>query len=257
MIRGYHLRTVKKQGGEVEEARGQGPPPWLIQGEMEPVGQVVETRNDVFLVRLDDGERQHLAIYKPCEGEYPLWDFPQGTLCLRERAAYLLSRVLGWPRIPPTILRDGFLGPGSVQQFIEFRPEANYFTLQKERRADFLPVALFDHVVNNADRKAGHLLFDAAGRLWAIDQALTFHIDLKLRTVIWDFAGEPIPVRYLDDLRHVRLELAPGHDLEAALSDLLSAAEMTALRERIDNLLVTGVFPQPDPDRVCLPWPLV
>lgn len=224
---------------------------------MEPVGRVVETRNTVFLVRLTDGERRHLAIYKPCEGEYPLWDFPRGTLCLRERAAYLLSLALGWPRIPPTVLREGFSGRGSVQQFIEFRPEASYFTLQEERRADFLPVALFDHMVNNADRKAGHLLFDEAGRLWAIDQALTFHVDLKLRTVIWDFAGEPIPETCVRDLRRVRSDLAPGRDLEAALADLLDAREMAALRQRIDELLAAGVFPQPDPNRVCLPWPLV
>mgnify|MGYP006290637559 CR=1 FL=1 len=224
---------------------------------MEPVGQVVETRNTVFLVRIHGEEGYHLAIYKPCEGEYPLWDFPQGTLCLRERAAYLLGRALGWPRIPPTVLRDGFAGPGSVQQFIEFHPEENYFVLQEERRSDFLPVALFDHVVNNADRKVGHLLFDPAGTLWAIDQALTFHVDLKLRTVIWDFAGEPIPSRYLADLGRVRSDLASGRDLEAALSDLLSREEMEALRQRIDALLEAGVFPKPDPDRVCLPWPLV
>ncbi|MGD1994872.1 MAG: hypothetical protein PVI59_16890, partial [Anaerolineae bacterium] len=204
---------------------------------MEPLGQLVETRNYVFLVRVTDGDRGHLAIYKPCEGEFPLWDFPQGTLCLRERAAYVLSRALGWPRIPPTVLREGFSGRGSVQQFIEFHPEASYFTLREERRADFLPVALFDHVVNNADRKAGHLLFDRAGQLWAIDQALTFHVDLKLRTVIWDFAGEPIPPRCLADLRRVRSDLRPGRDLEAALTQLLSAGEMSALQERIDDLL--------------------
>ena len=242
---------------EGESVRDQGAPPWLVQGEMEPVGQVMETRNDVFLVRLEDGERRRLAIYKPCAGEYPLWDFPQGTLCLRERAAYLLSRSLGWPRIPPTVLREGFSGRGTVQQFIEFRPEESYFTRQEERRADFLPVALFDHAVNNADRKAGHLLFDQADRLWAIDQALTFHVDLKLRTVIWDFAGEPIPVRYLDDLRRVRSDLVPGGDLALVLADLLSPQEMEALLRRIDSLLAAGVFPQPDPDRVCLPWPLV
>lgn len=144
---------------------------WLTRGAIEPVGRIVRSWNQVFLVRVDDGQQHGLAIYKPRAGEYPLWDFPHGSLCLREMAAYHLSRALGWPHIPPTVLRDGPNGFGMVQQFIEADPKANYFTLRQDRLPDLLPVALFDCLVNNTDRKGGHLLLDRQGHIWAIDHA--------------------------------------------------------------------------------------
>ena len=230
---------------------------WLSHGRMEVVGEVFRSWNQVFLVRVDDGERKGAAIYKPRAGEYPLWDFPRGTLCLREAAAYRLSRALGWPRIPPTVLRDGPYGLGVVQQFIEADPEVNYFSMGEAWREQLLPVALFDHLVNNADRKGGHLLVDREGWVWAIDHALTFHTEPKLRTVIWDFAGEGIPEPYLEDLRRVGRELEAGRPLENALSRLLSPAEVEKLRERLEFLLHLRRFPHPDPHRAHLPWPLV
>ena len=156
---------------------------------MTVLGQILSSSNYAFLARVDDGELQALAVYKPRRGEVPLWDFAPGTLCMREVAAYVLSHALGWPLIPPTVLRDGSYGPGVVQLYIEADVDAHYFTFREERRADLVPVALFDIVTNNADRKGGHLLLDRDSRIWAIDHALTFHAEPKLRTVIWDFAG--------------------------------------------------------------------
>lgn len=235
---------------------------WLTTGSIDVISRVERSWNHVLLVRVTGAGRVGLAIYKPRAGEYPLWDFPHGTLCLRERAAYLVSVFLGWPRIPPTVLRDGPYGFGALQQFVEADPEANYFTLRGSRLADLLPVALFDHLINNADRKGGHILLDREGRLWAIDHALTFNEEPKLRTVIWDFAGEPIPEPYLDDLRRLRRELtaevpADGPSIARALDRLLEPGEMRALLRRLDALLETSRFPYPDPDRVHLPWPLI
>ena len=230
---------------------------WLARGRMEPVKQFVRSWNQVFLMRVEDGERQGLAIYKPRAGEYPLWDFPRGTLCLREVASYRLSRALGWPRIPPTVLRDGPYGLGMVQQFIEADPKANYFTLQESQRANLLPVALFDHLVNNADRKGGHLLLDPEGHIWAIDHALTFHVEPKLRTVIWDFVGEPIPAPYPEDLIRLRGQLEAGQPLQQDLARFLSLADLDGLRRRLDHLLALNRFPHPDPQRAHLPRPLV
>lgn len=230
---------------------------WLTAGQIEPLSRIIRSWNHVFLVRIDDGKRRGLAIYKPRAGEYPLWDFAHGTLALRETAAYRLSRALGWPRIPPTALRDGPFGFGMIQQFVEADVEANYFTLREDRLADLLPVALFDHLVNNTDRKGGHLLLDAEERIWAIDHALTFHAEPKLRTVIWDFAGAAIPDRYEEDLQRLRQALRAGQPVEQELAGLLSPAEKDALRERVDRLLALGHFPHPDPQRTHLPWPLV
>jgi|YNPNPStandDraft_1061719.scaffolds.fasta_scaffold16193_2 uncharacterized repeat protein (TIGR03843 family) len=229
---------------------------WLTRGRMTLVGQVAQSWNYVFLARLSDRKRRGLAIYKPASGEYPLWDFPQGSLCRREVAAYRLSLALGWPRIPPSVLRDGPYGVGLVQAYIEADPEVTYFTMGPEMRGDLLPVALFDHLINNADRKAGHLLLDAGRRIWAIDQALSFHVEPKLRTVIWDFAGERIPAPYLADLQRVEAALTEG-PLAAELEALLTPMEVEALRQRARSLLASGLFPHPDPNRTCLPWPLV
>ncbi|HDQ70711.1 MAG TPA: SCO1664 family protein [Chloroflexi bacterium] len=237
----------------------------LSRGEMEILGQIRASSNAIFLVGVAEAENgaelqagaQALAIYKPRRGERPLWDFPPGTLCQREVAAYVLSRELGWPLVPPTVLRDGPYGPGAVQLYIDADPAANYFTLREERSGDLLPVALFDLLTNNADRKGGHLLLDAQARIWAIDNALTFHTDPKLRTVIWDFAGAPIPQPYLDDLRHLHERLVSDSDLHRCLSELLSGREMSTLVARLVALLESAFFPQPDPNRRNVPWPMV
>lgn len=229
----------------------------LSQGQVELVGQVLDSSNAIFVTRVDDGDLGSLAIYKPRQGERPLWDFDHGTLCLREMATFVLSQALGWPLVPPTVLRDGPYGPGALQLYIDADYEANYFTFREERLADLLPVALFDVLVNNADRKGGHLLLDQSNRIWAIDNALTFHTEFKLRTVIWDLSGEAIPEEYLDDLHRLQEELDRESALRQVLSSLLAEDEITALQARLTELLERGKFPHPDPTRRQVPWPMV
>lgn len=229
----------------------------LSEGRMEILGPILSSSNLIFLTRVDDGDLRTMAVYKPYRGERPLWDFPRGTLCLREMAAYAVSQALGWPLIPPTVLRDGPHGPGAVQLYIDADPQANYFTFREERRSDLLPVALFDILTNNADRKGGHLLLDGWGRIWAIDHALTFHVESKLRTVIWDFAGEPIPEEYLLDLRQLQEHLAQQSAMRQMLARLLTEDEIAALQARLAALLESTVFPHPDPTRRQVPWPVI
>jgi len=229
----------------------------LHQSHVELLGQILDSSNVIFLTSVSDGDVQALAVYKPCRGERPLWDFPHHTLCLREVAAHVVSQALGWPLIPPTVLRDGPHGPGALQLYIDADPEANYFTFRDERLPDLLPVALFDILTNNADRKGGHLLLDVSGRIWAIDNALTFHPEPKLRSVIWDFAGLPIPEAYLADLRQLQEHLACDSPLRQALAELLVEDEIIALQDRLATLLRDGVFPAPDPARRQVPWPIL
>jgi uncharacterized repeat protein (TIGR03843 family) len=229
----------------------------LLEGRLELVGQILSSSNVIFLVSVTGDDVQTLAVYKPHRGERPLWDFPQGTLCLREVAAYVVSRALGWPLIPPTVLRDGPHGIGALQLFIDADPEATYFSLCEEREADLFPVALFDILANNADRKGGHLLLDEWDRIWAIDNALTFHVEPKLRTVIWDFAGEPIPEAYQADLRELQEQLTGEGSLRETLAKLLAEEEIAALNARLATLLENPVLPHSDPSRRQVPWPLV
>jgi uncharacterized repeat protein (TIGR03843 family) len=229
----------------------------LSQGCMALVGQIRYSSNVIFLTSVDDGDLRALAIYKPRRGETPLWDFIPGTLCLREVAAYVVSQALGWPLIPPTVLRDGPYGPGALQLYIDADAEADYFTLREERMPDLLPVALFDILANNADRKGGHLLLDRWNHIWAIDNALTFHPQPKLRTVVWDFAGKVIPEEYLADLCQLQAHLACESTLRQALAELLIEDEIAALQARLATLLERPVFPHPDPTRRQVPWPLV
>ena len=229
----------------------------LSEGHVVLLGQIAYSSNIIFLASVEDEDLSALAIYKPRRGETPLWDFPCGTLCLREVAAYVVSRALGWPHIPPTVLRDGPHGPGALQLYIDADPEANYFTLHENRRPDLFPVALFDVLANNADRKGGHLLLDPSDRIWAIDNALTFHPDPKLRTMIWDFAGAPIPEEYVNDLRQVQELLTGGRALRQTLSVLLSEDEIAALGARLEALRETAALPHADPTRRQIPWPVV
>jgi len=227
----------------------------LSHGRMTVIGQILASSNYAFLARVESDDLEALAVYKPRRGEIPLWDFPSGTLCVREVAAYLLSRALGWPAIPPTVLREGIYGPGMLQLYIDCDVQAHYFTFRGERKADLIPVALFDILTNNADRKGGHLLLDPEGSIWAIDHALTFHPEPKLRTVIWDFAGEPIPEPYLDDLRELLTHLAPEAAFRQMLAKLLHGDEIAALSRRAARIVSGGRFPQPDPERRQVPWP--
>ena len=227
----------------------------LERGELEPLGLLPRASNFTFLCSVRDGADELLAVYKPREGEAPLWDFPEGTLCHREVAAYVLADGLGWPRVPPTVLRDGPQGVGSVQRFLPFHPEQHYFTLLEERPDDFRRVALFDVVANNADRKSGHCLLADDGEVFVIDHGVCFSDEPKLRTVIWDFVDEPIPPGMLEDLRALQGRLAAGAVRERFL-ELLSPAEVAASELRLADLIDLGRFPEPGPGRP-YPWPIV
>ena len=171
--------------------------------ELTPLGS-----NYTFLACLRLEDRSCQAIYKPRDGEVPLWDFPPGTLYKREAAAYLLSEILGWDFIPLTIIRDGPYGIGSVQLYVDHDPSQNYHTLTDADADGLRLIACYDLVSNNTDRKANHVLVDPEGKLWGIDQGLCFHAETKIRTCIWDFCGEPIPRPHLDSLAVLYREMA-------------------------------------------------
>jgi hypothetical protein len=214
--------------------------------------------NYAYLISIADDERTLLAVYKPQRGERPLWDFPDGTLCLREVAAFLISEALGWQIVPPTVLRGGPYGLGSVQFYIDHDPEVNYFTpLPDACLPQLQRFAAFDYVVNNADRKGGHCLVDGQGHLWGIDHGICFNHAPKLRTVIWDFAGKPLPEEIRSDLARL-CELVSQEQgvLVQALLEMLAEREVAALRRRIERLVEAGVFPLPGPGPN-YPWPPV
>ncbi|NUQ38446.1 MAG: SCO1664 family protein [Caldilineales bacterium] len=227
----------------------------LREGVWEEQGVIPWSSNYAILLALRQDDQQGLAIYKPRRGERPLWDFPVGTLYLREVAAYLLSETLGWGIVPPTLLRAGPYGPGSWQIYIDSDPEKHFFTLYPDHAAAFRRIALFDLIANNADRKAGHCLLDGEGSIWSIDHGICFHAEPKLRTVIWEFAGEAIQEAWLHDLQRLHAALTPGEATQAAFLELLSPAEVEALRRRVEALLQTGRYPYPDPNRRNHPWP--
>ena len=206
------------------------------------------------------GEDEVLAVYKPRKGETPLWDFPDGTLCLRELAAYLVNRDLGWQIIPPTILRHGDHGVGSVQLFVENDPNQHFFTFRDDPAAkeDLMKIAIFDLITNNADRKSGHCLRDKTGKVWGIDHGITFNSDYKLRTVIWDFAGEAIPDPLVDDLQTLRKSVgSSATPLGKMLCQLLDESEMKAFVKRLEGLLKIKAFPSPNRYERSTPWPPV
>lgn len=230
----------------------------LTHGQIEVEGLIRWSSNATLLVTVRDGELATLAVYKPQGGERPLWDFEYGSLGMREVAAYLVCESLGWSLIPPTVLRRGPHGLGSVQFFVDAQQEAHFFTIEDDPAyaRDLQRLAAFDVIANNTDRKSGHCLLDKQGRLWAIDNALTFHQEPKLRTVIWNYAGAPLPAGILADLCSLDELLAGESQLGAALIQLLSQGEVAALRHRLRHLIETGRFPEPGPGRV-VPWPLV
>jgi hypothetical protein len=230
-------------------------PAALATGELEILGLLPNSSNYTFLARAKTADEELLAVYKPRRGETPLWDFARGTLCQREVAAYRLAVALGWPNIPATLMREGPEGEGSVQLFIEFDPEQHYFTMEGTRDDDFRRVALFDLVVNNADRKGGHCLLASDDTIWVVDHGVCFHEEPKLRTVIWTFVGEAIQDTLLADLRRLRDDLAGGR-LHDELTALLSSDERAALDERLDQLIADARFPEPGPGRP-YPWPPV
>jgi uncharacterized repeat protein (TIGR03843 family) len=195
-------------------------------------------------------------VYKPARGESPLWDFEAGTLYRREVAAYELSKVLGWPNIPPTVVRrQGPHGVGAVQLFIA-ADRRHFLDEQSTRRPTWAQVALFDVIANNADRKSGHCLFDANDEVWVIDHGLTFNVDHKLRTVIWDFSGEPLPPELCGDVERALADIEKGR-LAKTLVRLLSPAEVSMLKRRLRGVLDPAWrFPEPT-SAWSIPWPPV
>ena len=220
---------------------------------VEVLGRLPYASNATLLARDGDGGRW---VYKPERGEEPLWDFPWRTLAAREILAYEVCVAMGLDLVPETVEADGELGPGSAQRFVDEDPTFDPRTLFQPRLSPRLwPFAVFDIVANNADRKIGHLLADAAdGRLWAIDNGLTFHHADKLRTVLWGFAGQSIPDRLLAGVERLSGALDAG--LVDRAADLLSGVEAAALVARVDELLVSRCHPLPPEDRPPVPWPV-
>jgi hypothetical protein len=223
--------------------------------DLEVLGLLHGSSNYTFLARLEPHPPAGLlAVYKPARGESPLWDFEAGTLYQREVAAYELSKVLGWPRIPPTVVRpQGPHGVGAVQLFID-ADRRHFLEEQSTRRKTWLQVALFDVLVNNADRKSGHCLFDAKDDVWVIDHGLTFHVDQKLRTVIWDFSGDPLPQALCGDVERALVDVEKGR-LAETLGGLLSPTEVRVLKRRLRGVLdASWRFPEPT-SAWSVPWP--
>ena len=221
------------------------------------LGLLPFSSNYVFLVKVTAAEQEAHAVYKPQRGERPLWDFPAGTLGAREVAAYLVSDAAGWHLVPPTVMRlDGPLGGGSLQLVIEHDPERHYFVLMHERGPEMATFAAFDVVINNADRKGGHVIEGRDGRLYGVDHGLSFNLEPKLRTVIWAFAEDPVEESLRTDLERLRTALAPGTPLATRLDELLSPAETAETLARLEVLLAEGRFPAPE-GPFDMPWPLV
>ena len=223
----------------------------LGAGQIEMKGRLPWSSNGTFLVELCRDGFSSLAVYKPVRGERPLWDYPRG-LFRREVAAYMVSDALGWGLVPETVSREGPLGLGSLQRFVDADFREHYFTLleRPEHHPALKTICAFDLLVNNGDRKSGHCLLTSDGRVWAIDHGLSFHTEPKLRTVIWDFAGQPLPPECVEAV--ARLAAAPP----AALSGLIHDDEIEALVARAESIVRHPVFPKLRSTRG-YPWPLV
>jgi hypothetical protein len=217
-------------------------------------GRMPYASNTTLLARDDVGSRW---VYKPERGENPLWDFAWRTLAAREVLTYEVSSGMGLDLVPETLLADGPFGPGSAQRFVDEDFDFDPRPLFVPRVSPKLwPVAVLDLVCNNADRKLGHVIHDkTTDRLWAIDHGLTFHVEPKLRTVLWGFAGETIPADLVQALTALQSQLVSG--LAARVSKLLSAEEAGGLSDRVERLLLHPVHPLPPDDRPAVPWPMV
>ncbi|GAB7034540.1 SCO1664 family protein [Streptomyces sp. NPDC021749] len=260
---------------------------FLAEGELTVRGRIREASNAVLYCTVTHGGRTASCVYKPVAGERPLWDFPDGTLAQREVAAYEVSRACGWDLVPPTVLRDGPYGTGMVQEWID-PPESSdevpellalvedaepgpgwkavgFADLGEDRTALLVHadhprlrrLAVLDAVINNGDRKGGHLLPGAGGAFFAIDHGVTFHTEDKLRTLLWGWAGEPLTEEALEALRRLGAALADSAPLAARLAELLTAAEIDALRARVAGLLERGRHPEPGGEWPAIPWPPV
>ncbi|MFF4865237.1 SCO1664 family protein [Streptomyces sp. NPDC002405] len=255
----------------------------LAQGELTVRGRIREASNAALFCTVAYDGREASCVYKPVAGERPLWDFPDGTLAAREVAAYEVSEATGWSLVPPTVLRDGPYGEGMVQLWIEATPEAELLALLDaeepgpgwkaigfaevgEGRTALLVhadderlrrMAVLDAVINNADRKGGHLLPTPEGHLYGIDHGVTFNVENKLRTLLWGWAGEPLPPEVLAVLKALKDTLRDGAPLATRLAALITPAELDATRARVTALLTSGTHPEPSGEWPAIPWPPV
>ncbi|WP_432032282.1 SCO1664 family protein [Streptomyces antibioticus] len=255
----------------------------LAHGELTVRGRIREASNAALYCTVAHEGREAACVYKPVAGERPLWDFPDGTLARREVAAYEVSRATGWDLVPPTVLREGPYGEGMCQLWIEAAPGSELLALVDAEEpepgwkaigfaetgegrpallvhaddARLRRLAVLDAVINNADRKGGHLLPTADGRLYGIDHGVTFNAEDKLRTLLWGWAGEPLTAEAVDVLQGLQSALeAPGH-LTGTLAALITPAELDATRARVDALLASGKHPEPGGEWPAIPWPPV
>ncbi|MEV7996903.1 SCO1664 family protein [Streptomyces sp. NPDC086077] len=255
----------------------------LTTGELTVRGRIREASNAALYCTITHDGQEATCVYKPVAGERPLWDFPDGTLAGREVAAYAVSEATGWGLVPPTVLRDGPYGEGMCQLWIEARPDAELLALvdAEEPAAGWKAIgfaevgdgktallvhadderlrrlAVLDAVINNADRKGGHLLPTAEGQLYGIDHGVTFNVENKLRTLLWGWAGEPLTGEAVAVLQRLQGELKEGGVLAERLGALITGAEVDATRARVGALLATGVHPEPNGEWPAIPWPPV
>lgn len=252
---------------------------FLRSADIEVQGRLVDASNATLFCSVADGEREAHCVYKPVSGERPLWDFPDGTLAGREVAAYLISQAAGMNLVPPTVLRPGPFGPGMVQLWVETSEGGEFVDVLAPRdvpdgwrvvlhahdrfgepavlaHADHPSVRLMvtlDVVLNNTDRKGGHLLRGEDDGVYGVDHGICLHSEDKLRTVLWGYLGEPLDEESLGALR--RLRTALDGDLEGQLAEHLTQAEVAAVAHRTERLLAVGTFPEPGNSWRAIPWP--
>lgn len=255
----------------------------LTSGELQVRGRIREASNAALFCTVAYDGQEASCVYKPVAGERPLWDFPDGTLAGREVAAYEVSEATGWGLVPPTVLRDGPYGEGMCQLWIEASAEAELLALVDgeepepgwkaigfaevgEGRTALLVhadderlrrLAVLDAVINNADRKGGHLLPTADGGLFGIDHGVAFNVENKLRTLLWGWAGEPLTPEAVEVLRRLKETLSDGGELAVRLAGLITTAEIDATRARVEALLAAGHHPEPGGEWPAIPWPPV
>jgi hypothetical protein len=226
----------------------------LHGGELAIEGRVVDASNATFYCSVSCDGRTAACVYKPIAGERPLWDFPDGTLAEREVAAYEMSAATGWLIVPPTVYRDGPAGPGMVQLWVDTDETVDIARFMRRRDLERLrQIAVFDAVINNADRKGGHLLPTAEGHVYGVDHGVCFNVEDKLRTVLWQWAGARLPGPMRDVLERLRAEL--DAELGERLGDLLTRREVFRTKSRVDRLLATARHPEPSGDWPPVPWP--
>ncbi|MFI6316046.1 SCO1664 family protein [Nonomuraea sp. NPDC050556] len=248
---------------ESEPALSQAPAPvidddsalrLLRDGKLEVAGRLVEATNMTLYCSITLGAQRAACVYKPVRGERPLWDFPDGTLAAREVAAFEVSQATGWRIVPPTVHRDGPFGPGMCQLWIDTEAEVDLMALVRSRHPALRRMAVFDAVVNNADRKGGHLLPQPDGHVYGVDHGVCFSAEDKLRTVLWQWRGRTLPRDAVAVLAKLERELESG-SLGRRLRELLTLAEVEATWMRVRRLLDTGTHPYPSEDWPAIPWP--